>query len=345
MFHYPKPLKKGSTIAVTAPSSGVPEAMHERLDIVLAHIRHQGFNLIEGQCLRTNHQHVSASKAHRAQELMDFLLDPQVDAILPPWGGEIGMDLLDTLDYKQLAKVRPKWLAGHSDVSTLLNALTSKLGWCTAHTTNLMQMVPAETESLTVSALTPLSLKPGQSFTQQASSHYQLHGLDFSEFPQQGLQLGPKSHWQVLGSTNEVHCQGHLFGGCLDILIHLADTEYFDIKQFQDRSAEQGIILYLENAELSPTSLFRALQGLKYRGIFNSINGLLIGRNAALPSSHHDLNDQIILTKLFTDAPFPVIYNADIGHLPPNMTLLNGALAVVDVSDDTASLTQHLLTQ
>ncbi|GGO72500.1 S66 family peptidase [Bowmanella pacifica] len=344
MLHYPKPLKKGSTVAVTAPSSGVPEAMHARLDIVLAHLRHQGFNVIEGQCLRANHQHASASKPRRTKELMDFLLDPQVDAILPPWGGEIGMDLLDALDYDQLAKVRPTWLAGHSDVSTLLNALTSKLGWCTAHTTNLMQMVPTEVELLTVSALTPLRLETGQSFTQHASSHYQLDGLDFSEFPQHGLQLGPKSQWKVLGATNEAHCQGRLLGGCLDILVHLAGTEYFDIKQFKKRSAEQGVILYLENAELSPTSLFRALQGLKYRGIFNHINGLLIGRNAALSSTNHDLNDQQILAKLFNDAPFPVIYDTDIGHLPPNMTLLNGALAVVNVRGDKASLTQHLFT-
>ncbi|MBN7820969.1 S66 peptidase family protein [Bowmanella yangjiangensis] len=341
MFHIPKPLKKGDTVAITAPSSGVPQAMHPRLDVVLAHLRNQGYHVIEGQCLRANHQHVSASKAHRTKELMDFLLDPQVDAILPPWGGEIGMDLLDALDYNQLATVRPKWLVGHSDISTLLNALTSKLGWCTAHTTNLMQMVPSESEPLTASALMPLSLASGQSFTQHASSHYQQHGVSFIEYPEQGLQLGPKSQWKILGQADEVECRGHLFGGCLDILIHLAGTEYFDINRFEQRSQGQGMILYLENAELSPPAMFRALQGLKYRGFFRHLNGLLIGRNAA-PSHDPTFNDQQILTQLFADAPFPVIYDADIGHLPPNMTLLNGVLAVVKVSRASTSLTQYL---
>ncbi len=341
MIKYPKPLQKGSTIAITAPSSGVAPQMHQRLNLVLQHLHQQGFRVVEGECLRANERHVSAPKKQRAAELMHFLLDPKVDAIMPPWGGEIGMDLLDCLDYSLLAEVPPKWIVGHSDISTLLNALTSKLGWCTVHATNLMQMVPAETEPLTASALAPLSLATGQSFTQHAASHFQSQGLSFSDYPEQGLQLGPDSQWKILGRAEQVQCRGRLFGGCLDILIHLAATEYFDINRFEHWSQGQGIILYLENAELSPTALFRALQGLKYRGIFKGVNTLLMGRNAGQRQA--DFSDKTILAQLFSDAPFPVIYDADIGHLPPNMTLLNGALADIRIDRGQVSITQQLL--
>jgi muramoyltetrapeptide carboxypeptidase len=49
---YPPPLTPGSLIAVTAPSSGVEPRLHRRLDLVLQHLRDQGFRVEEGRCLR-----------------------------------------------------------------------------------------------------------------------------------------------------------------------------------------------------------------------------------------------------------------------------------------------------
>ncbi|WP_245907245.1 hypothetical protein [Photobacterium sanctipauli] len=63
----PNPLKPGSKIAVTAFSSGVPKSLHERLDIVIGHLRSSGFEVLEGLCLRDDHKHVSAPAERRAQ--------------------------------------------------------------------------------------------------------------------------------------------------------------------------------------------------------------------------------------------------------------------------------------
>jgi muramoyltetrapeptide carboxypeptidase len=57
---YPSPLIAGSRIAVTAPSSGVAAAQHARLDLVMAHLRSQGFHVEEGQCLRSEQHSASA---------------------------------------------------------------------------------------------------------------------------------------------------------------------------------------------------------------------------------------------------------------------------------------------
>jgi muramoyltetrapeptide carboxypeptidase LdcA involved in peptidoglycan recycling len=51
-LRFPAPLRPGARIAVTAPSSGVPAALHRRLDLVLGHLRAQGFVVEEGHCLR-----------------------------------------------------------------------------------------------------------------------------------------------------------------------------------------------------------------------------------------------------------------------------------------------------
>ncbi|MDP2562439.1 LD-carboxypeptidase [Psychrobium sp. 1_MG-2023] len=163
---YPSPLIAGSTIAITAFSSGVPSDCHPRLDIVIAGLKQRGFDVIEGSCLRENYQHLSADKITRSQELMTMLCDDNIDAIMPPWGGELAMDLLPLLDYERLALAKPKWLIGFSDISTLQVALTTKLGWASAHATNLMQLHPQETESLTTQLFDCLSCGQGQSFEQ-----------------------------------------------------------------------------------------------------------------------------------------------------------------------------------
>jgi len=105
---YPTPLKIGSKIAITAFSSGVTDNCHQRLNIVIDNLKNLGFKVVEGQCLREDIKHVSASKNKRAQELMDFLCDDSIDAIMPPWGGELAMDILPLLDYEHLKSVKPK---------------------------------------------------------------------------------------------------------------------------------------------------------------------------------------------------------------------------------------------
>ena len=99
---YPVPLGKGSRVAITAFSSGVPSSLHKRLDIVIENLKKQGFEVIEGECLRENTKHVSASAKHRAAEFMQFLCDDTIDAIAPPWGGEFAMDILPLLDYEKI---------------------------------------------------------------------------------------------------------------------------------------------------------------------------------------------------------------------------------------------------
>ncbi|MGI9282387.1 MAG: S66 family peptidase [Endozoicomonas sp.] len=339
---YPAPLRSGSRIAVTAFSSGVSEPCHSRLDRCLDYLRSQGYEVIEGQCLRSDINHVSAPLESRAVELTSFLTDDSIDAIMPPWGGEIAMDLLSALDFSLIAKAKPKWLAGFSDISTLTSALTSRCDWATAHCSNLMQLHGLEQEPLTANTLAYLGTT--EAFTQHASEKYQVRGEFYAENPDAVLNLTETTHWKSLsGNQENVELSGRLMGGCLDTLCHLLGSDYLDLKAFQERYSQDGILLFLENAELSPTALIRALMGLKYRGIFNHVKGLLIGRN---PSDEHhgqSLTYQQALNYGLEDIEIPVVYDVDIGHLPPNLTLINGALANVRLTDGKGSIQQKLI--
>ncbi len=180
---YPRPLKADSRIAVTAPSSGVRPPLHPRLDLNLAHLRAQGFIVEEGHCLRGEHLSASASADARASELMHFLLRDDIDAVFPPWGGELAIELLDRLDWTALQHTRPKWLIGYSDTSTLMLPLMLRLAWASAHGPCLMDLAPGQNDGLTLGALGVLATPPGSVVTQPQSPRWQSTWTDFAVVP------------------------------------------------------------------------------------------------------------------------------------------------------------------
>ena len=136
MTRFPAPLRPGDTIGVTAPSSGVDAGMRARLDHNVDWLRRRGYAVRLGECLDSEH-HVSAPRAARAAELTAMLRDPDVRAVVPPWGGELAIDLVDLLDHDAL-RADPTWVVGWSDISTLLLPLTLRSGVATMHGQNLM---------------------------------------------------------------------------------------------------------------------------------------------------------------------------------------------------------------
>ncbi len=327
---YPAPLQRGSRIAVTAPSSGVQAPLQPRLDIVIGHLRTQGFDVEEGSCLRSEQHSASAPAAARAAELMRLLLRDDIAAVIPPWGGELAIELLDRLDWAALQAARPKWLLGYSDTSTLLLPITLRLGWATAHGPGLMDLAPGQADPLTRHAMAALAHAAGDRFVQQQSSHWQLKWTDFADVPDTTYQLTEPTIWRPLDSAQQVHFGGRLIGGCIDTLMHTAGTPFGDVRSFIGANADTGVVLYLENAAQSPTDLVRALHRLRWAGWLDGIAGLLVGRSAAPDTSDPlQLRYADALRSTLSSLRCPVLLDADIGHRPPQMVLINGAVAQV----------------
>lgn len=340
-IRYPRPLSAGSRIVVTAPSSGVEPPLHARLDLCLAHLRAQGYVVEEGRCLRTQQQGASAPAAERAAELERTLMRDDVDAVIPPWGGELAMQLLDLLDWGALARTRPKWVLGYSDTSTWMLPLTLRLGWATVHGPCLMDQVPAQDDPLTRDALHALRLGEGQMLRQRQSRAWQRQWSDFASAPASSYTLTEPTHWRSLhGATRRVTREafdGRLIGGCIDTLVHTAGTAYGDVAAFIARHRTEGVILYLENAEMSPAALLRALHRLRWAGWLDGLSGLLLGRHAAPDTAKPEqLNFDEALRQTLAGLPCPVLLDVDIGHVPPQLVLVNGAHAQVRWSAEVA---------
>jgi len=322
----------------------VPSPLQQRLDLAIQNLESKGFAIVEGECLRGSKKHVSANAKKRAQELMAYLMDNSIAAVIPPWGGELAIELLPLLDFEAISTARPKWILGYSDISTLLSAITTKCGWATAHGANLMELIEAQTDKLTSLTLDNLGVGAGNTIVQHSSAKYQKAYIDFASHPNAPLNLTEPTEWKILGSKDHrLQFSGRILGGCLDILTDLVGSEYLDLSSEQLAANDEKIILYLENVEMSPTALARALHGIMFRVPTERISGVLMGRNAAASIDSEGFSDIDAITSVFSGFDFPVVYDVDIGHLPPNMLVINGSLATVEFLGGAGTLTQALV--
>lgn len=350
----PSPLRPGAVIGVTATSSGVEPQQHDRLDLALEMLRKRGFKVVEGECLRGHYKNTSAPAPERAAELMRFLTDPEIDAVMPPWGGQRAIELLPLLDFERLKSTPAKWFSGFSDISTLHLPLALISQWPTLHGPNLMELAASELDANTAAIwdilcpqhaaqIDAASAQPW-SITQHSSSLYQQDVFSWLDDPTVGLNLTEPTRWQRLDHSDKpLTVQGRLIGGCIDTLSRIAGTQYGNVPGFIRESGDDGVILYLENVQLAPLELLRAFKSLEYHGWFAGISGLLVGRNSGPDAtSPLDLNYQDVLHEVFGNMPHATLYDVDVGHKAPQICLVNRAQAQVEFSGGGGSVTMEL---
>jgi muramoyltetrapeptide carboxypeptidase LdcA involved in peptidoglycan recycling len=341
---YPNPLRKGSRVFLAAPSSGVDTLTWPRLDLVIENLEARGLVVEEGTCLRREYKNASAPSEERAHELMTALLRDDVDAVLPPWGGSLAIELLGILDWDRLRNSRPKWFAGFSDLSTLMIPLRVLAGWASAHGPNAMELISDQSEPLVPKLFEVLFASPGTTIEQRASRRWQKHYRRWEEHPRATYDLTEPTRWWTLDGTPRVEAQGRLIGGCLDTLMHLAGTPYGDVPRLH-ASTDDGCIVFLENCGLGPVAVSRALHQLQYAGWFQGINALVLGRSGAPdPTSDSALTYNDAVRQAIGHLDCPVLMDVDVGHRAPQMTLVQGAVASLTWSEtDGGSVTQRLV--
>ncbi len=339
VIRFPEPLRPGDRIGVTSPSSGVPRSLWPRLEFAARWLQEAGFEVVLGRCLDGDDSHVSAPAVERADELQRMLTDPQIRAVVPPWGGETGIDVLDLLDWDRIAAAAPTWVVGYSDLSTLLLPLTLRTGWATVHGSNLMDTPYAAMPGLVhwteVATTTgPVRQEASGVFLSGARDDWQTDPTP-TAYP----GLSGRGTWQE-SLEEEVETSGRLIGGCLETIANLAGTPFGDVPAFGRAYADDGLILYLEAAEAPALEVCRRLHGLRLAGWFEHATAILIGRTAAPDSDGLSQRDAVL--DALADLDVPLVLDVECGHVPPHLPLVNGALAHLTVTDHERSIVQEL---
>jgi muramoyltetrapeptide carboxypeptidase len=334
MTRFPPPLRPGARIGVTSPSSGVGDRLRPRVEASIAALRERGFDVVVGECMGDD-KVVSAPKEERAAELVAMLTDPVVAAVVPPWGGETAIDLLDQVDWDALRDVEPTWVVGWSDMCSVLLPLTLRSGWATLHGWNLADTAYAAPDGL----LHWIDLAAATGETTQTSPGSTRDGWDDYAFDPTvaTMTLDRPSSWSVLGG-GEAEMSGVLVGGCLEVVSPMAGTPYADVPAFGREHADQGLVVYLEACEYPAYDVARMLHGLRLAGWFEHANGVVIGRTPAPDSEKMTQHEAVADALGMLDVP--VVLDADVGHTQPFLPLVNGALARVTVRDGVGEVTQ-----
>lgn len=335
MIRYPY-LPEGATIGITAPSSGVENELHGVLTDSVHRLVERGFQVIIGETVWTQDKAKSAPALVRASELNKMLLDKKVELIFPPWGGELLIEILEYIDFEN---VKPKWILGYSDTSVLLLAMTLKKGIATAHAMNLFDLRGEKSDVTTGMWKSVLTTKQDGSIIQYSSLKYQKEWKHDDPTPWV-FHLTEPTEWKTSSGKRE-HLKGRLLGGCIDVIRHLIGTPYGDVQFFQENMINNDpIIWYFENCELSTTDLRRSLIQMKFAGWFANCAGIMFGRSDANKAIENYLIEDVY-KELSEELSIPVIYDIDCGHVPPQMTFINGAYADVSVEDGKGKVVQY----
>jgi len=334
---YAKLLQAGDTIGVCAPSSGVKESLLPRLDKAFWNVRELSYETIETVSVRRRAKCVSADAKTRAAEFMSLYEKPNVAAIIPPWGGEFLMDMLPHLDFSRLIELPPKWVCGYSDITTLTFALTVCCDIATIHGSNFMNMGYTTIHESDLAAFEAMS-KP--EITQRNSDCWGKFA-SWDDTTKSAYALTEKTVWKSLDPKNNHKFEGRMIGGCLDVLCKLLGTRFAPVPAFLERYKSDGFIWTLESAEMNSADIYRSLWQMCECGWFQYCNGVLFGR----PDGYSDTGGFILVDALESglgSLGVPVIYDADIGHIPPQIQIINGAYGKIAFNDSGATIWQEM---
>lgn len=326
---YPKFLSPGSRVGICAPSAGFEPQEWGELDQAEAQLRAKGWQVEETPSVRAGGVESAAGQV-RAAELNALAEQEDVELILCAAGGDFLLDMRPFVDWERLHR-SPRWIQGYSDPTGLLYPVTTLLDVATIYGPNAGgYAMTALHESLENS----LSILTGKIPVQQGFSHYETVE---NRGTADGYTLTEPVRWGTLAGDFTV--SGRLIGGCMECLSELIGTPYDGTRQFLERYGEEGILWYFDVFALRSEQVYNTLCHMKQAGWFEHARGFLFGR-VMFPGTEVGMSYEAALRKALSG--FLVAFDADIGHVHPAMTLINGSYATLTCAGGNGRLEMEL---
>lgn len=339
-MRYPEFLKPGGTIGFAAPSFGcTTEPYKSAFENAKKTFTGMGYRLFEGEnCGKSDGIGISTSPERCGREITDIYTGADCDAVISCGGGELMCEILPFTDFERIKQAKPKWFLGYSDNTNFtftLNILadTAAIYGPCAPTFGMRKWHKALQDTWDV--LTGKCLKVS------GFDLWERESLKSEEDPLAEYNLTEKKKLVLRKGTeaaDEVSVKGRLIGGCLDTLLTLIGTEYDRVSDFIKRYKEDGITWFLEACDLSVFQIRRGLWQMKKAGWFEGAAGFLFGRPMHFDEPEMGLDRHLAVTAHLEELGVPIIMDADLGHLPPAMPVISGAVAQIEAVGDDISI-------
>ena len=335
---YPSFIKEKEYIGVCAPSNGITnEIKQKRVDNAYKKLNEYGFKTKETASVRNNLNGKSNTSEIIAEEIDSLITNNEIKWIICATGGDFIMEILPYINYNNICK-NPKWIQGYSDITALIYTITTNYDIATIYGYNIGSFGMNNWHQ---SIIDNIELISGTNNTQFSYDYYEnefhKYITGYEEF-----HKDEKVCWKEINDRNNFEIQGRIIGGCIDVIKTLIGTKYDKTSDFINKYKDDGIIWYFDNYDLNVESLINALLQLKYCGYFNYTKGIIFGRSVT-ETSFYNIPFKEGLKRALNDLNIPVIYDADIGHKHPEMSIINGSIATIFYNDNKGKIIQKLL--
>ena len=312
----PKALRMGDTIGVFTPSSPA-YLWNEGLFLNgLETLRRLGFKIKLGDVTarRGSQGYRSGSPEDRANEFMELVTDPEVNALMSTIGGMNSASLIPFLDFERIREER-KIVCGFSDVTSLHAAILKFAGLRTIYGPSVMCWFGDW----------PHGIEESSNWFMEAAVHHKIgsrkvatparwsnhkRGWDNGEWKTLAREWKANDGWRTLNAGS---VEAPILAFNLNTMMSSAGTTYWP--DFA------GKILLIEDMEAPLARTERTLRQLKFTGVFDQIVGLIIGKpefynQEGAPFDYDDLFREVVGPR-----SYPIISNFDCSHTVPMISI------------------------
>ena len=241
--------------------------------------------------------------------------------------------MLDYIDF-DIIKNNPKWIEGFSDPTRILLPITTKYDIATIYGNNFKSFGAEEWD---ISLQKNIEILTGKTLSENSYELYEgerkerITGLE-------GYNLTDKVEWKILDKSSELNIKGRVIAGCLDVISILAGTKYDGMHDFSKRYKEDGNIIIFDNCELSKEALIRELWKLNEMEYFKYTKCVIFGRNGEEKSYIYESMEDCLKDSVLNKLNIPIIYDADISHKGPSLSIINGSIMSLKYKDGKAQI-------
>lgn len=328
----PQRLEKGDTVAFIAPAGGLAAITPHRLEKGVEFFEELGYKVKVFPTAKRNSGVSSDTAENRAKDIMDAFKDKDVKAIISTIGGNTSHQTWEYLDF-DIIKKNPKIFCGYSDITSLHLAFYSQAGLVGFYGPAVITQFGEnpKPDEFTVQhffkAVTETigEVKPSSKWSDDKKN---VNWMDKDSTNEKRLFEKNKGYeWLKNGKA-----KGEILGGCLPVILHTAGTKYWP--NFE------GKILLLETPEgedytkgESLDAVDSALGDLRNLEVFKQVKGIVFGRGFGYTEEQIKELKEIIKYNT-RDYDFPILYNVDIGHTDPIITIPLGIRVELDSNNN-----------
>ena len=343
-MRYPDFLQDGGRIGFIAPSFGcATEPYISCFKEALKRFEAMGFETVIGpNCSEDKGVGKSNLPELCGAEINDFFTNDKCDVIISCGGGETMCEDLPYVDFEKIAESKPKWFMGYSDNTNLTFTLPTLCDIAAVYGPNASSFGQRPWHPAIEDAL---NLLRGRELNVHNYPKWEIESFKADDNPYVPFNTTEDFCMSFGGSAagkNEVSFSGRMIGGCLDSLAGLCGTSFDRAREFSERYAADGIIWFLESCELRSMSIRRTLWQLENAGWFTNVRGFIIGRPYEYDMDDFGLDRIAAFRSALDHFNVPVLLDVDLGHLPPAMPIISGAMAEVTAKSGSLAIKQRM---